>query len=81
MPKDGVSRNCLQKGDVMCRFLFLQNIKERPEYIPPTDGRKLPRIGWGEEDLRLQKKKVQSILTLPRGPAGVPSTDAPGLGV
>ena len=31
MPKDGVSRNCLQKGDVMCRFLFLQNIKERPE--------------------------------------------------
>ena len=31
MPKDGVSRNCLQKGDVMCRFLFLQNIKERPK--------------------------------------------------
>ena len=25
------------------------------------------------------KKKVQSILTLPRGPARVPSTDAPGL--
>ena len=26
-----MSRNCLQKGDVMCRFLFLQNIKERPQ--------------------------------------------------
>ena len=28
-----MSRNCLQKGDVMCRFLFLQNIKERPYFV------------------------------------------------
>ena len=57
------------------RSLYTINIVTA--FLPFHSHSHFPWSFWGL--WKKWKKKVQSILTLPRGPARVPSTDAPGL--
>ena len=70
----------LLKGHLLSLDLFASGSFTICQPLQPKENDSVCAVAIVDDEVGAKKKKkVQSILTLPRGPARVPSTDAPGL--